>query len=210
VLALKPAWAEVHNNLASALLRQGQLDRAITHYTEALQLKPGWALPTNNLGDAMLKQGKLDEATVWFARAAQLTPPLPEASYNLAGVLWQQGRHAAAIAAYREALLRRPYWPQAANHLAWLLVTQEHPSRQDAMEAVSLAERACQASGYRHAMPLRTLAAAYHATGREAEAVEVTRHALTIATATQDQQLSAEITTQLQQYKGMPTSQALP
>jgi tetratricopeptide (TPR) repeat protein len=211
VLQLKPTWAEAHINLGTALIQQGKTDEAIAHYTQALRLKPDWAVPYNNLGDAMARQGRLDEALTWFSRAIQLKPRLPEAAYNLGGILWQRGRHAEAIAAYRNALRHRPHWLQAANHLAWLLATQENPSPQDASEAVALAEAVCQGSGYRDAVPLRTLAAAYYAAGQQEAAVRVAQQALTQAEAAHNAALVAQVAEQLQYYKKrMRTAQELP
>jgi tetratricopeptide (TPR) repeat protein len=203
VLAVKPTWAEVHNNLANVLLQQGQLDQAAAHYTQALQSKPDWPLPYSNLGSVLDKQGKPDEAIKWLRRAMQLTPLLPEAPYNLGGILWKQGQYAEAIAAYREALRRRPHWPQAATHLSWLLVTQEAPRTQDIAEARALAEAACQASAFRHPLPLRALAAAYYAAGQPAAALLTARQALTIAQKAREPGLVAEITAQVQQYESI-------
>jgi tetratricopeptide (TPR) repeat protein len=133
----------------------------------------------------------------------QLTPLLPEAPYNLGGILWKQGQYAEAIAAYREALRRRPHWPQAATHLSWLLVTQEAPRTQDIAEARALAEAACQASAFRHPLPLRALAAAYYAAGQPAAALLTARQALTIAQKAREPGLVAEITAQVQQYESI-------
>jgi tetratricopeptide (TPR) repeat protein len=201
ILQLNPTWAEVHDTLGAVLLRQGQIDQAIEHYTQALRLKPGWARPTNNLGDAMVKQGKLDEAIAWFSQAIQEQPAIPEAPYNLGGVLSLQGRFTEAIAAYREALRRRPHWPQAATHLAWVLATQPTPSAQDMTDAITLATEACQASGFRHALPLRTLAVAYHVAGQEQTAVKLASQALMVAQAANDATLMAQITDELRYYK---------
>jgi protein O-mannosyl-transferase len=201
VVQLKPTGAEVHTNLGAALLRQGQIDKAIEHYIQAMRLKPGWALPTSNLGDVMVRQGKLDEAIAWFSQAIQEKPALPEAPYNLGGVLSLQGRFTEAIAAYREALRRRPHWPQAATHLAWVLATQPTPSAQDITDAIVLATQACQASGFRHALPLRTLAVAYHVAGQERTAVHFASQALTVAHATNDVRLIAQLTDELHSYR---------
>jgi tetratricopeptide (TPR) repeat protein len=210
VVQRKPTWFEAHHNLASALLRQDRLDDAMAHYLQAQQLKPHWSLPYNNVGNVLCKQGKLQEAIPWFTRAAQLTPVLPEAPYNLGGVWQQQGRYAEAIMAYREALRRRPHWPQANVQLARVLLSQAQPTLQEITEAVALAERACQASDYRHAIPLRTLAVAYYAAQQPAAAVRTARQALDIARTTGDPALVAEITAQIQQYERTQSSQTLP
>ena len=112
-----------------------------------------------------------------------------------------QGRFIEAIAAYREALRRRPHWPQAATHLAWVLATQPTPSAQDMTDAIALATQACQASGFRHALPLRTLAVAYHVAGQEQAAVRLALQALTLAHATHDPRLIAQLTEELHSYR---------
>ena len=200
-LRFKPSWAEAHNNLGTALARQGKVDEAMSHYTAALQLKPDWALPYNNLGDAMVKQGRVTEAITTLTKAAQLKPILPEAPYNLGGILWQQGYRRAAMVAYREALRRRPQWPQAAHHLAWLLITQDTLAEHDVVEAVGLAEQACQATNFRDPVTLRTLAAAYYAAGQPLAAVQVAQLALRRINAVDDPGLVAKIQEQLQKYQ---------
>lgn len=201
VLNFKPAWAEVHNNLGTALMERGNVEAAIAHYTQAMRAKPDWALPYNNMGDAMARQGKIEAAMKWFEQAMQLKPDLPEAPYNLAGLLRKQGRIAEAVRAYREAIRRRPNWPQAANNLAWLLTQQDNPSAQDATDAVALAELACQATGYRNPVALRTLAAAYYMIGKGQEAIQAAQHALTMARDYDEASLAAEISEQLQNYE---------
>jgi Flp pilus assembly protein TadD len=200
-LRFKPSWAEAHNNLGTTLAKQGHVDEAVAHYTKALRLKPDWALPYNNLGDAMVKQGRITEAMVAFTKAAQFIPLLPEAPYNLGGILWQQGYRSDAIVAYREALRRRPQWPQAANNLAWLLVTQATPAAHDIAEAVALAEQACDGTGFRNPLTLRTLAAAYHAAGRSQVATRVAQQALSHINAVNDPGLAALIQEQLHDYQ---------
>ena len=52
-IALKPDYAEAHNNLGIALKDQGRLDEAIAAYHRAIALKPDHAEAHNNLGIAL-------------------------------------------------------------------------------------------------------------------------------------------------------------
>jgi Flp pilus assembly protein TadD len=149
----------------------------------------------------MVKQGRITEAMAMFTKAAQLTPSLPEAPYNLGGILWQQGHRNDAMVAYREALRRRPQWPQAANNLAWLLMTQATPAAHDIAEAVVLAEQACEGTGFRNPITLRTLAAAYHAAGQSQAATHIAQQALSYIHAVNDPGLAALVQEQLYAYQ---------
>ena len=49
-IALKPDYAEAHNNLGNTLQEQGRLDEAETSLRQAITLKPDYAEAHNNLG----------------------------------------------------------------------------------------------------------------------------------------------------------------
>ena len=68
-------------------------------------------------------------------------------------------------------------------------------------EGVKIAERACELTDYKQPEVLDTLAMAYAATGRFAEAVAVAKKAINLARAENKQQLADEIKTRLQLYK---------
>ena len=52
-LAIKPDYAEAHNNLGNALNDLGQLDEAVKNaLSKALAIKPDYADAHNNLGNA--------------------------------------------------------------------------------------------------------------------------------------------------------------
>ena len=72
-----------HNNLGNIYFRQGKLDQAVKHYSEALRINPGFALAHNNMGAAMLRSGKIEEALFHFRQATILEPGNIDAQRNL-------------------------------------------------------------------------------------------------------------------------------
>jgi tetratricopeptide (TPR) repeat protein len=117
-LRLKPDSAEVHCDLAAALVKQGQTDEAIAHYQEALRLKPDYADAHSNLGVALVKQGQTEEAIRHYEEALRLKPDFAEAHYNLGIALYDQGQTDEAIRQYEEALRLRPDHAEARYTLA--------------------------------------------------------------------------------------------
>ena len=69
------------------------------------------------------------------------------------------------------------------------------------MQAVSLAERACQLTGDRVAPYLDTLAAAYAAAGRFKDAVATAQKAIELASSAGQTQIVSEIETRLELYR---------
>ena len=74
----------VHSNLGNALARQGRLDEAIEHYSEALRISPSKAVEVhNNLGAAMIVKGRFKEAIPHLRYALQKMPGHATALKNL-------------------------------------------------------------------------------------------------------------------------------
>ena len=61
-LAIKPDYAEAHNNLGIAFKDLAQLDAAVKCYEQALAIKPDYAEAHNNLGNAFKDLAQLDAA----------------------------------------------------------------------------------------------------------------------------------------------------
>jgi tetratricopeptide (TPR) repeat protein len=56
---LHPDFASAHNNLGMILARQGRLEEAITHFSEALRIYPDYASARQNLQESLSKQEQL-------------------------------------------------------------------------------------------------------------------------------------------------------
>jgi Flp pilus assembly protein TadD len=130
---------------------------------------------------------------------------------NLAAALVRLNRYAEAVAQYRTALQYGPRDMRIYNGLAWLLATAEDPAVRDGTEALGWAERAAEATGYRHALVLETLAAAQARAGRFADAVATSERAARLASEADDPQASRRIEERLRLYRaGRPFHEVIP
>jgi Flp pilus assembly protein TadD len=95
-IALRPDYAEAHNNLGLALSQSGRSNEAIPHLRTSLRLKPALFQTHNNLGIALASSGRPDEALKAFEQAAQLNPSMPNIHENWARALLLLGRKSEA------------------------------------------------------------------------------------------------------------------
>lgn len=121
-IAIRPDYAEAHNNIGSAFQDQGNLEQAIFHYRRAISISCGYAQAHNNLGTARKAQGKLPEAVASYRRALTLKPDDAAAHNNLGNALADQGRIEEAVTSYRRALAIEPDYFEAHNNLGTALI----------------------------------------------------------------------------------------
>jgi len=145
----------------------------------------------------LVRLGRVQEAVGHYERVVQLKPDSAEAHNNLGNALAQIGEVREAIQQYGRALRLKPDYAEAANNLAWLLATLAPAEGGDPVQAVALAQRACETTENRAAPYLDTLAAA----GRFAEAVATAQKAVELATAAGQRQLAGEIEARLELYR---------
>ncbi len=123
-IALKPDYAEIHNNLGAALAARGTIDEAMAHYQRAIALKTDYAEAHNNLGAALAARGRVDEAMAHYQRAIALKPDYGEAHINLGTALASHGNLDGAILHYERALAIDPNHADAHNNLGNVLKYQ--------------------------------------------------------------------------------------
>lgn len=63
-----------YNNRGAAFRSNGELDRAIEDYDQAIRLMPDYYVAINNRGVALMAKGELDRAIADFDRVIQLKP----------------------------------------------------------------------------------------------------------------------------------------
>ena len=180
-LRLKPDSAQAHYNLGVALAKKGQMDEAISQYQEAVRLKPDFAEARNNL-DYLLTEH-------------------PKALGAMANTLDGQGKYEEAIRFYQAALKAQPDQEGVLNNLAWLLATCPDAAFRNGPEAVRLATRACELTGYAQPLLIGTLAAAQAEAGDFPAAIATAERAAALATSLNLEEVAAKNRKLIQLYR---------
>ncbi|MBW1854712.1 MAG: glycosyltransferase family 39 protein, partial [Deltaproteobacteria bacterium] len=103
------------------------------------------------------------------------------AHYNLGLAYFKLGRLDEAIAEYKKALTINPNHAKAYNNLAWIYATSPNATIRNGDEAVALAIKACELTGFKEVKFLDTLAAAYAEQGNFKKAVEYQSRAINLS-----------------------------
>ncbi|MBL7032780.1 MAG: tetratricopeptide repeat protein [Candidatus Delongbacteria bacterium] len=97
--------AKDYKNMADNLMRQGNIELAISHYTHALQIKPDYTDARVNLGVGLGRAGNFAQASEILNAGLSMNPPLKSVIYyNLAWIDAAGGDTASAIQNYQQAL----------------------------------------------------------------------------------------------------------
>src|SRR5207302_804932 len=119
-----------------------------------------------NLARALNQQGQWNEAAQLFAGLVGAVFTDSKAHYQYALALAHLQKTREATSHFASALLLEPDFTEALDGLAWILATAPSPEFRNGIEAVRMAERACELTGRKDPEKLRTLAAAYGEAGR--------------------------------------------
>jgi tetratricopeptide (TPR) repeat protein len=117
-VALRPEFAEAHNDLGRVLLRMGRTDAAIASCERALALQRRFAAAIGNLANAKRARGELHDAIEGYRRVIAIEPSLAEAHRNLGSALLDAGETQAAIVSLKKAIELRPDFAVALTQLA--------------------------------------------------------------------------------------------
>jgi len=116
-LAIRPDFAEVHNNRGNVLNGLGQHDEAIASFRKALKIKPGYAEAHNNMGVALYEAGAIEEAAASYRQALKFRPDYAEAHNNLGNVLRDLDKPEDALSSFTAAIQIRPGFAQAHKNM---------------------------------------------------------------------------------------------
>lgn len=145
-LALAPAQAALHYNLANTLRDSGHGGDAVAHYERAATLRPGHLQTHLNLGNVQQELGRIDEAEAAYRRAITIDPRFVPAQFNLHAAQLHRGDVAGALASVEAARMLAPGDPALAFFAA---VLHEHLG--DAAAAAPLLRQAVDAGGVHRA-----------------------------------------------------------
>jgi tetratricopeptide (TPR) repeat protein len=191
-IQLRPDYFNAYGNLGVALLRLGRYAEGITRFSQAVQLRPEDAPSRSNLGLALMEAGRPAEAVVQLSEALRLNSSDPTAHFNLATALSVRHQTKEAISHYRAAIGLKPDFALALNNLAWILATDPNSDLRDSGEAVQLAQKACDLTGYKEAVPILTLATADASAANFPDAVALVQKARELALAAGDKEAAAK------------------
>jgi len=164
--------ALAHQGLGAILAEQGDPERAVVHYRQALELLPEDAPTWDNLGVVLEALGRDDEALEAYRQAALLDSSAARVWFHLGNVLRRTGRATEAAARYRRALGLQADWPECWNNLGAALQDGERFE-----EAINAFRRAVDAEPG-NAEYLNNLGLALYCAERTGEAIGVLRRAL--------------------------------
>jgi tetratricopeptide (TPR) repeat protein len=130
-LAVTEANSLAHNNLGTALLRQGRLEEAAEHFSASLRIRPDYDLADVNLGIVKGTKGDIAAAMKIFEEVLERDPANVLAHTNLGVAYITQGDLDAATRHLRQALRVEPYNLQARNNLLYVnrLLTEQISSK---------------------------------------------------------------------------------
>jgi tetratricopeptide (TPR) repeat protein len=128
-LTLAPAHspgyeATIHNSLGMVLDREGKVDEAREHFTDAVRLSPAFAEGQINLANTLAASGAVADAIPHFQAAIVLKPELTEPQVGLGAALLRENKPSEAIPHYREALRLDPKLAEAHNGLGGALAME--------------------------------------------------------------------------------------
>ena len=176
-----------------------------TLFGHALALSPTNVQALYGLGAHLAGTGHPDEGKRLLEEAIRLHPTFPEALGTLAGILDGQGKYDEAIRFYQAALTAQPDQEGVLNNLAWLLASCPEAAFRNGPEAVRLATRACESTGYAKPLLIGTLAAAQAQAGDFQAAVVTAERAAALATTLHLDELAAKNRELIQLYRqGQP------
>lgn len=117
-VSVTPNSSLAHNNLGTALYKQGNKDEAMEQFTEALRLNPELSTAHNALGFILLEKGKTDEAIRHLNEGLSISPDSAEAHDTLGDALARKKRLGEAIVHFQRAIEIKPEYAPAHRHLA--------------------------------------------------------------------------------------------
>lgn len=179
--ASRDVSADMHANMALALMRSEQFDRAIESAKQAVAVNPNHAAAYNIMGLAYQQKGQVDQALEAFYQSIDADEKHVHAYENISRLLMMLHRWGEVVDVLRQAHEVLPEERQISNTLAWVLATCPRDEVRDGLSAVSIARQLCAETDNKNISFLDTYAAALAENGEFEKAVAVLDRAIEIA-----------------------------
>ncbi len=159
-----------------------------TLFRRALALYPDTPHALHALGGYLMDEGQFEEGKRLLEKAIKLQPAYPEALGALAYRFDTRGEYEDAVKFYKAALAAQSDHPNILNNFAWLRASCTNAVFRNGDEAVRLATRACELTGYTKPLLIGTLAAAQAEAGSFQTAITTAERAAKLADSLQLQE----------------------
>ena len=189
LIEIKPEHPGASNNLGIILKEAGRSKEAIEAWEKALQIQPPDLHIHFNVGRAMFEQEEYEKSVEHLQKALTAYPDWIEIYEYLGHGYYRLGKHNLSIQNYSRLLQHKPGQVDVLNKLAWILATNENDKLKNPAKAVKYAQQACKLTDFNAPELLDTLAVAYAAAGRFADAVATANKALQLPQSPQKRDL---------------------
>lgn len=114
----------IHNNLGFELALQGQNDKALKHYKEALRINSNFEQAHINYASLQFSLGRITESFYYYKKLLKYKPNFAVVHYSFAVLLLKAGNIDTAVSHFIEALRIKPDFAEAYNGLGAIMVSR--------------------------------------------------------------------------------------
>ena len=186
--------------LGMVLWLQGEREEAERMYRHAISINSMYSPPYLGLAKLLLEQGKTEQGRSFLQEAIRIKPSDSQPYCLLGDSLIASRETRQAIVEYRKALMVDADCLPAMLRLAQISSALPGADPLSRKEAIQLATRACELTGYQRSDALIILCDAQAAAGNRAEAVSAASQALRIANQSGQTEVANIALSRLRQY----------
>jgi tetratricopeptide (TPR) repeat protein len=196
-----PKNNQAFHALGQALEANGQPEEAARAFAEAVHLAPRTAEHHCGLGFVLYRLGNFLYAAAELRKAITLNPNVAGYHSDLALVLFEMGEKERAKAEYRAASALEPDWIEKRYAFVAQALASKDTRAGVNSALLPAAKETCQATDFRNAQYVASLAAVYAQMGQFSEALRIAHEAFEVAKEARQETLAGEIQEQVRLYE---------